>query len=63
MNKQTKNHRYIPMEKYEEWRKANRGVRVFFRGPRFLRTPYQVRHGAADCLKEDATHFVVYFNS
>ena len=49
----------IPMEQYAEWRKSNKGVRVFFRGPRSPRTRYQRYWNAADCLKEDATHFVV----
>jgi hypothetical protein len=49
----------IPMSQYAEWRKTNKGVRVFFRGPRFPRTAYQRFHNAADCRIADATHFVV----
>jgi hypothetical protein len=49
----------IPMSQYAEWRKTHKGIRVFFRGPRFPRTEYQRYHNAADCRIADATHFVV----
>jgi hypothetical protein len=42
----------LPISMYAEWRKMNRGVRVYFRGPR--------RSRASDTLKSDATHFVFY---
>lgn len=50
----------IPMSQYAEWRKTNKGVRVYFRGPRYPRTYYQLAWGKADCRKADATHFVAY---
>lgn len=52
----------LPIEQYAKWRKTHKGVRVHFRGPRFPRTQYQRFWNAADCLKEDATHFVYYGN-
>jgi len=49
-----------PMSEYAEWRKTNKGVKVFFRGPRYPRTAYQRFWNAADCRIADATHFVYY---
>lgn len=52
--------RKLPMSQYAEWRKTHKGVRVFFRGPRFPRTNYQLLWNAADCRIADATHFMWY---